>query len=81
MTAESALKLMLRIVGGVSLLSAIFVIAPYSWMDSIHRWMGMGELPNAPVVGYLARSASAFYALLGGYSGSYRQIPLATARC
>ena len=26
----------------------------------------MGQLPDKPVVGYLARSTSAFYALLGG---------------
>ena len=26
----------------------------------------MGELPGEPIVGYLARSASAFYALTGG---------------
>jgi hypothetical protein len=26
----------------------------------------MGELPSEPVVGYLARSTSAFYAFLGG---------------
>jgi hypothetical protein len=26
----------------------------------------MGQLPDTPVVGYLARSTSAFYALLGG---------------
>lgn len=65
-TSASALRLILRAVGGVSLLAAIFVFAPYSWMDGIHRWLGMGELPDSPVVGYLARSTSAFYALLGG---------------
>jgi hypothetical protein len=35
-------------------------------MNAIHRLLGMGPLPDAPVVGYLARSTSAFYALLGG---------------
>jgi hypothetical protein len=65
-TPEAALKLILRIVGSVSLLAAIFVFVPYSWMDGIHRWLGMGSLPDVPVVGYLARSTSAFYALLGG---------------
>jgi len=35
-------------------------------MDAIHAWLGMGALPNAPVVMYLARSTSALYAILGG---------------
>ena len=39
---------------------------PYSWMNAIHSRLGMGELPSAPVVGYLARSTSAFYAIIGG---------------
>ena len=65
-TSASALRLILRSVGGVSLVAVIFVFVPYSWMDGIHRWLGMGPLPDSPVVGYLARSTSAFYALLGG---------------
>ena len=39
---------------------------PYSWMRAIHQWLGMGELPDQPIVGYLARSTSVFYALFGG---------------
>jgi len=39
---------------------------PYTWMDATHRWLGMGALPAEPIVGYLARSLSLFYALLGG---------------
>ena len=58
--------LFLRIVGSASLLAVFFTMIPYSWMDSIHGWLGMGRLPNEPVVGYLARSTSAFYALMGG---------------
>jgi len=38
---------------------------PYAWMNTIHQWLGMGQLPSEPIVGYLARSTSAFYALLG----------------
>ena len=64
--AERALKFLLRAIGGVSLPALIFVAAPYSWMDAIHAQLGMGPLADQPVVGYLARSTSAFYALLGG---------------
>jgi hypothetical protein len=57
---------LLRWVGGVSLLALVPVFMPYEWMDEIHRSLGMGTLPSMPVVGYLARSLSLFYALMGG---------------
>ncbi len=41
------------------------VVMPFDWMDSIHRQLGLGELPQAPIVGYLTRSISALYALFG----------------
>lgn len=63
---ERIFKLFLRTIGSASLLAIIFVAAPYSWMNSIHQLLGMGQLPSQPVVGYLARSTSAFYAILGG---------------
>jgi hypothetical protein len=59
-------KLFLRIIGTAALLALVAVIMPFSWMDSGHQWLGMGRLPDAPVVSYLARSTSGFYALLGG---------------
>jgi len=65
-TSEQTLKLILRLMGSSSLFALIFVVAPYGWMDSIHTTLGLGQLPDTPVVGYLARSTSAFYAMLGG---------------
>lgn len=56
----------LRISGCVSGLAVFAVVMPYCWMNAIHQWLGMGKLPDEPIVGYLARSTSAFYALLGG---------------
>ena len=67
MTNEERLfRLLLRIVGSAALLAIPFVFVPYAGMNAIHEGLGMGQLPHAPVVGYLARSASAFYAILGG---------------
>jgi hypothetical protein len=63
---ERFLKLLLRLIGSVALFAIVAVVMPYSWMNVVHRWLGMGELPDQPIVGYLARSTSAFYALLGG---------------
>ncbi len=64
--SEHLLKLLLRFLGTTSLFALVFVVAPYSWLDSIHSYLGMGQLPDKPVVGYLARSTSALYAILGG---------------
>ena len=65
-TQDRLLQVLLRIVGTAGLMAIPFVMVPYSWMDAIHQGLGMGKLPDAPIVGYLARSASAFYAILGG---------------
>ena len=64
--SERWLKGLLRLIGTLSLGAVAFVMAPHSWMISIHSWLGMGQLPDSPVVWYLARSTSAFYALTGG---------------
>jgi drug/metabolite transporter superfamily protein YnfA len=64
--ATAILKLLLRLIGGSSLFAIIFVAAPESWMVAIHTELGLGQLPDAPIVGYLARSTSAFYAIIGG---------------
>ncbi len=63
---ERFLRLFLRIIGTAALFAVVAVVIPYSWMNAIHQWLGMGQLPPEPIVGYLARSTSAFYALLGG---------------
>ncbi|MCP4259310.1 MAG: hypothetical protein GY774_17640 [Planctomycetes bacterium] len=63
---EYFFKLFLRIIGTTALFAIVAVVMPYSWMNATHKWLGMGELPSEPIVGYLARSTSAFYAILGG---------------
>ena len=57
---ERILVAILRVIGCVSLTAVVFVYVPYSWMNSIHQLVGMGDLPIEPIVGYLARSTSAF---------------------
>lgn len=63
---ERFLRLFLRIIGTAALFALVAVVMPYSWMKAIHQWLGLGTLPTEPIVGYLARSTSAFYASLGG---------------
>ena len=63
--ADKALVFLLRLVGVGSLFALIPVLMPMSWMVATHRWLGLGEMPTDPVVEYLARDLSAFYALVG----------------
>jgi hypothetical protein len=63
--SDKVLVLLLRFLGVGSLLALVPVFMPFSWMAATHRWLGLGEMPAAPVVEYLARSLSAFYALVG----------------
>ena len=63
-TTERHLKLLLRVVGIVSLPAVVAVFMPYSWLV---RGVELAE-PGTPVrvlVSYLARLLSAFYVLLG----------------
>ena len=57
--------LMLRSLGAVSCSAVIAVMIPHAWMDRIHQRIGLGELPDLPMVDYLSRSLSLFYAWLG----------------
>jgi len=59
------LELALRILGLVDLLALLAVFMPRHWMEVGNAWSGLGELPLGPLVGYLARSASALYGLHG----------------
>jgi len=65
MSRTRALVVVLRFFGVVTLLAIFAVFMPTSWMASTHRWLGLGELPAAPIVENLARSVSTFYAIFG----------------
>jgi hypothetical protein len=65
MTSERQLQLLLRALGTLDLLAFAAVLMPEDWMAAGHAWLGMGEFPRAPVVDYLARSASLMYAQHG----------------
>jgi hypothetical protein len=64
-TSDRALVILLRFVGVGSLFALVAVFMPVSWMAATHRCLGLGEMPTGPVVEYLARSLSAFYAVMG----------------
>lgn len=66
--SDKVLVILLRYVLGIgSLFALVAVVMPTSWMAATHRWLGLGEMPTGPIVEYLARSLSAFYALVGAF--------------
>jgi hypothetical protein len=63
--AERWLKITLLLFGLPAAFAVVPFLMPVSWMGAIHEWLGMGVLPDKPVVDYLARYASGFSALYG----------------
>lgn len=56
---------LLRLAGAVEILAFIAVVMPRSWMEISHAWVGLGEMPNAPVLMFLIRQASYVYGAHG----------------
>jgi hypothetical protein len=64
--SDKVLVVLFRYFLGIGGLFALIpVVMPMSWMAATHRWLGLGKMPTGPIVEYLARSLSAFYALVG----------------
>jgi hypothetical protein len=55
----------LRAFGVLDVCAAGAVVMPVRWMAAAHAWLGLGVMPDGPLVGYLARSAAALYVLHG----------------
>ncbi len=64
-TPEWWLKAVLRGFGAPPVLAIFAFVMPRSWMGLVHEWLGMGALPDKPIVEYLARSTSALCAFYG----------------
>jgi hypothetical protein len=62
---EKTLVLLLRLDGIIMLSALIPSMMPLAWMQEIHRCLGIGELPDGPIIGYLTRSLSVMYAMHG----------------
>lgn len=65
-TAHRALIILLRIIGISGCTAIVACVMPTTWIVATHRWLGLGDFPDAPITQYLARSLSAFYAIFGG---------------
>ncbi|MHC4178182.1 MAG: hypothetical protein ACYSWU_11785 [Planctomycetota bacterium] len=63
--AEKTLIVVLRVSAVILLVALVPAVMPFAWMVAIHRGLGLGKLPEGPIVGYLTRSLSALYAAHG----------------
>lgn len=63
--AAFLLRCLLIFNGLMTLLALLAVFLPTASMDAFHRGLGLGALPEGPIVEYLARSVSALYAAFG----------------
>jgi len=63
--SEKALVVLLRASALLLLVAVVPAVMPFEWMKVTHRWLGLGELPEGPIIGYLTRSLSALYAVHG----------------
>ena len=62
---DRLLALFLRIVGAADLLAIVAVFLPAEFLGWAHEAVGLGELPQGRIVGYLARSTSLLYGIHG----------------
>ena len=51
--------------GAVEILAFGAVVLPRAWMEAIHAWMGMAEMPKGPVFDSVMRQVSFSYGLHG----------------
>ena len=63
---ERLLVILLRFGGAVLMLAWLAIFLPTEWMTASHRWLGLGVLPDSPLVQYLTRSVAALYGIHGG---------------
>jgi len=64
-SADRLLLLLLRANAAILLCAVPCALMPFDWMDAVHRWLGLGPLPDAPVTRYLTRSLSLVYGMHG----------------
>lgn len=66
MNRLTALTVILRLAGLITLAAFFAMVMPAAWMASAHHALGFGDWPETPVFEYLARSIAALYGFHGG---------------
>jgi hypothetical protein len=62
---ERLLSWLLRLAGATEVLAFIAVAMPRSWMEVSHAWLGLGEMPEGPLIMFMIRQASYTYGMHG----------------
>ena len=65
MNETRILRIFLRITGTFGLLALVAVFMPHTGMNRINDTFCLGPLPDLPIISYLARFTSIFYAFFG----------------
>ncbi len=55
----------LRLTGATEILAFVSVVMPRAWMESAHSWLGLGVMPDGPVIMFMIRQASYAYGMHG----------------
>lgn len=63
--ADQLQSWLLRVAGSVEILSFISVVMPRAWMETSHTWLGLGEMPDGPIIMFMIRQASYVYGMHG----------------
>jgi hypothetical protein len=65
MNSRRLLAWLLRVAGAFELLAFFAVIMPRSWMEVSHSWLGLGVMPDGPLIMFMIRQASFTYGMHG----------------
>ena len=65
MNRERLLVWLLRIAGATEILAFIAVVMPRSWMQIANASVGLGEMPDGPLLMFMIRQASYTYGVHG----------------
>ncbi len=66
--ADVWLARLLRLNGVILLLGFPAMLLPYSWMNHWNGILGLGDLPDIPLMGYLTRSQPMLYGMTGVFT-------------
>ena len=65
MNRQRLLVWLLRLAGAIEILAFIAVVMPRSWMEISHTWLGLGQMPDGPLLMFMIRQASYTYGVHG----------------
>jgi cell division protein FtsW (lipid II flippase) len=63
--SDRLLLILLRLIGGISLLAFLAAVMPEHWIVETSEALGFDPFPNSPLTFYLARNLSLLYGFIG----------------